>query len=142
MVFFSHSPRSSSLSATPTKYQEEPDWAPAPQRQRNDARDASGASYRFSGEHRDIGMTNATLHSPTNISTECHSYVAAIKAMNDVMNNNSHEHSDENVVNALRGLWRVFDASVGELGAELNDSLSNKAIFEGEIYPSLRNQNL
>ena len=33
-------------------------------------------------------------------------------------------------VTALRGLWKVFDAATNELGNELNDLLSNKAIFE------------
>jgi len=33
-------------------------------------------------------------------------------------------------VTALRSLWKVFDAAVNELGNELNDLLSNKAIFE------------
>lgn len=54
--------------------------------------------------------------------------MAAIKAVNDSLNSNS-----RGSVTVLKGLWRVFDAAVSELGAELQDSLSNKAIFEGEI---------
>eukprot|EP01082_Thalassiosira_pseudonana_P002990 g3330.t1 g3330 contig12:1855108-1860390(-) len=53
-------------------------------------------------------------------------YLAAIKAVNDSMSANSSKGS----ITALRGLWKVFDASVCELGGELNESLSNKAIFE------------
>lgn len=60
------------------------------------------------------------------------SYAAAIKAVNDAMVNVNGDNSNDNALTALCGLWRVFDAGVGELGAELNDSLSNKAIFEGE----------
>lgn len=60
-------------------------------------------------------------------SRETASYNAAIKAVTDAM-----QGSESEEVHALKGLWRVFDAGVGELGAELNDSLSNKAIFEGE----------
>ncbi|EED93719.1 predicted protein [Thalassiosira pseudonana CCMP1335] len=56
-------------------------------------------------------------------------YLAAIKAVNDSMSANSSKGS----ITALRGLWKVFDASVCELGGELNESLSNKAIFEGEL---------
>lgn len=65
------------------------------------------------------------MHMQPRNDREIASYNAAIKAVSDGM------YSDETVA-ALKGLWRVFDAGVGELGAELNDSLSNKAIFEGE----------
>jgi hypothetical protein len=54
--------------------------------------------------------------------------MAAIKAVKDSLNTDS-----RGSITALRGLWKVFDEAVSELGAELHDSLSNKAIFEGEI---------
>eukprot|EP00578_Thalassiosira_sp_NH16_P006205 CAMPEP_0181119260 /NCGR_PEP_ID=MMETSP1071-20121207/23514_1 /TAXON_ID=35127 /ORGANISM="Thalassiosira sp., Strain NH16" /LENGTH=1254 /DNA_ID=CAMNT_0023203809 /DNA_START=174 /DNA_END=3935 /DNA_ORIENTATION=- len=56
------------------------------------------------------------------------SYLAAIKAVNVSMTSDGHGG-----VTALRGLWKVFDAAVTELGVELNDSLSNKAIFEANV---------
>lgn len=55
------------------------------------------------------------------------SYKAAIKAVDDSMTADG-----RGSVTALRGIWKVFDAGISELGTELNDSLSNKAIFEGE----------
>ena len=59
---------------------------------------------------------------------EMASYAAAVKAVNDSMNSDG-----SGSVTVLRGLWKVFDAAVLELGSELNDSLSNKAIFEGKL---------
>ena len=55
--------------------------------------------------------------------------MAAIKAVNESMQSSGQAGS----VTVLRGLWKVFDAAMSELGMELNDSLSNKAIFEGKI---------
>ena len=60
-------------------------------------------------------------------SREAQSYKAAIQSVNDSM-----KADGRGSVTALRGLWKVFDAAVSELGTELNDSLSNKAIFEGK----------
>lgn len=64
-------------------------------------------------------------------SREVASYMAAIKAVSDSMNSDG-----RGSVTALRGLWKVFDAAMAELSTELNDSLSNKAIFEGKLYTS------
>jgi hypothetical protein len=122
MVFFPQDAYSSTLPATSRKYQEEPDWSPAPQPlRRPDARDAP-----------DEGRRDGMSHMPMRNDRESLSYAAAIKAVNDAMVNVNGDNSNDNALTALRGLWRVFDAGVGELGAELNDSLSNKAIFEGE----------
>jgi len=65
--------------------------------------------------------------------TEVATYMSAIKAVNESMMNSEHNNSRGGSVTALRGLWRVFDAAMNELGSELNDSLSNKAIFEGKL---------
>ena len=54
--------------------------------------------------------------------------MAAIKAVKESLNSDS-----RGGITVLKGLWKVFDAAVTELGTELQDSLSNKAIFEGEI---------
>ena len=58
--------------------------------------------------------------------TEVASHMASIKAVKDSLNSDG-----RGSITVLRGLWKVFDAAVSELGAELQDSLSNKAIFEG-----------
>jgi len=63
---------------------------------------------------------------------EVATYMTAIKAVNESMMNSEHNNSRGGSVTALRGLWKVFDAAMNELGSELNDSLSNKAIFEGK----------
>lgn len=60
--------------------------------------------------------------------TEVASHMAAIKAVKESLNSDS-----RGGITVLKGLWKVFDAAVTELGTELQDSLSNKAIFEGEI---------
>jgi len=54
--------------------------------------------------------------------------MASIKAVKNSLNSDS-----RGSITVLRGLWTVFDAAVSELGAELQDSLSNKAIFEGKV---------
>ena len=147
MVFFQQDAYSPTLPAQPRKYNAEPDWAPAPQprpvpqsqydarsaalsamphpQRQYDARDASLSTLPAHGnvERRDVP---AGMPFPSQIDRETQSYVAAIKAVNDSTNGTG-------VDGALRGLWRVFDAGVGELGAQLNDSLSSKATFEGEI---------
>ena len=65
--------------------------------------------------------------------TEVATYITAIKAVNESMMNSEHNSNNRGgSVTALRGLWKVFDAAMNELGSELNDSLSNKAIFEGK----------
>ncbi|KAL9183672.1 hypothetical protein ACHAXT_004528 [Thalassiosira profunda] len=62
-------------------------------------------------------------------SREVGNYKAAIQQVEESMANSGRSGS----VTALRGLWKVFDAAVSELGTELNDSLSNKAIFEANV---------
>lgn len=140
---------------------DEPDWCVTPhqQQQYREARESylqhntrGGGGNSLVAEERDtqIPMNNYQYGSPLSPSRKLHqyqlpppppqqsqqqlsrsemaSYTAAIKAVKDSMNSDGHRGS----VTALRGLWKVFDAAVSELGTELNDSLSNKAIFEGE----------
>lgn len=58
---------------------------------------------------------------------EVATYWAAIKAVDDSINADG-----RGSITVLRGLWKVYDAAVSELGTELSDLLSNKAIFEGK----------
>jgi hypothetical protein len=117
---------------TATGKHEEPDWYPAnraaPPRQarRNDTRD-------FSGVPRGVFDERDTRMQPISNDKESLSYAVAIKTVNDALSASGDPNGNANSIVALRGLWRVFDAAIGELGAELNDSLSNKAIFEGEF---------
>lgn len=128
MVFFQQQKQySSTVPAVARKYQEEPDWAPAPPPRRPDTRDASGANHGAPSEQRDA--SSGGLRMQIRNDRESQSYAAAINAVNNATDN---EFSNDDVGKALYGLWRVFDAGIGELGAELNDSLSNKALFEGE----------
>ena len=129
MVFFQQQQQqySSTVPATAGKYKEEPDWAPAPPPRRPDARNVSGANRGAPHEQRDA--SSGGLRMPIRNDRESQSYAAAINAVNEATNN---EFSEDEAGKALHGLWRVFDAGIGELGAELNDSLSNKALFEGE----------
>ncbi len=61
-------------------------------------------------------------------SREAQSYMMAIKAVDDSL------YSDgSGSITVLRGLWKVFDSVVSELGTELTTSIANKAVFEGEI---------
>ena len=139
---------------------DEPDWCVPPhqQQQYREARESylqntrGGGGNSLLADERDtqIPINNYQYGSPLSPSRKSHqyqlpppqqqqsqqqlsrseieSYTAAIKAVKDSMNSDGHRGS----VTALRGLWKVFDAAVSELGTELNDSLSNKAIFEGE----------
>lgn len=53
--------------------------------------------------------------------------MAAIKAVDESM------YSDgRGGTTVLRGLWKVFDSVVSELGTELTATLANKAIVEGK----------
>lgn len=110
------------------KYQEEPDWAPAPS--------ATQQPPPYRQQERDASIEQRRPAAARQNDRESASYAAAVKAVNDCILTNSggnNSENDEVVATTLKGLWRVFDAGVGELGAELNDSLANKAIFEGEL---------
>ena len=140
----------------------EPDWCTSPTQQqqqqyrdaRNDYNISSGANSLI--DERDTSCIipsnnyqHGSLLSPTHnlkfhqpqyytqpqqklSRTEVATYMTAIKAVNESMMNSEHNNSRGGNITALRGLWKVFDAAMNELGSELNDSLSNKAIFEGK----------
>ena len=140
---------------------EEPDWCTPPastsqqptQRTQTESRDNSWGQQRpspgySSNDERDVGMSSnhyqypVRVHSPPRQrpsenhhfqldynSQEVSSYLAAIKSVNEDVNNNARGNT---VNSTLSGLWKVFDAAVLELGSELCDSLSNKAVFEGK----------
>ena len=129
----------------------EPDWYPpvqaASRREQTEVRDnywcaAQGNMRNHPDvEERDMrvpknnyqypGRRGARIYSPKHnlnyLPQQNASYLAAIKAVNESMNADGRGN-----VTAMRGLWRVFDAAMTELGTELGDSLSNKAIFEGK----------
>jgi hypothetical protein len=121
-MVFSHNQvaQPATINTTTMKY-EEPDWYPAnnSRQQRRDARQDVPSIPRghVDGERTIMPGCNER---------ESRSYSAAIKAVNDAMSTGGDD------ISVLRGLWRVFDAGIGELGSELNDSLSSKAIFEGK----------
>jgi len=136
---------------------DEPDWCPAPSRprpQQNPQIESRVDSWNnqkqtrglFSNENRDVRSTTGSsyqypgirIHSPPRQrpregchinynSKEVQSYLAAINSVNETVNANAKRST---VDSTLSGLWKVFDAAVLELGSELCDSLSNKAIFE------------
>ena len=142
----------------------ESDWAPPrpSQQQYREARESYWSGNRGGGgggggsnsiladnEQRDIRIPSSNyqygslLSPPTHLHayqplqqkqklsrSEMASYMSAVKAVNESINSDGQRGS----VKSLRGLWKVFDAAVNELGTELNDSLSNKAIFEGKRY--------
>lgn len=138
---------------------DEPDWCPAPSRPRSqqhpqiESRVDSWNNQKqtrghFSNEDRDVRPTTGSsyqypgirIHSPPRQrpresyhinynSKEVQSYLAAINSVNETVNAKAKQST---VDSTLSGLWKVFDAAVLELGSELCDSLSNKAIFEGE----------
>ena len=128
---------------------EEPDWCHPPQKQHVESREQHWTGYDRGGnslaeEERDIrvpmsnfpysspigrGQTSPSLRQQQYMSSrEAASYMTAIKAVNDSLYSDGGGN-----VTALRGLWKVFDSVVSELGTELTDSLVNKAVFEGEI---------
>lgn len=122
---------------------EEPDWYQPPQQQHVESRDQHWTGYdraggnSLVGEERDIRMPmNARIQqaqlSPRSqqfmASREAQSYMMAIKAVDDSL------YSDgSGSITVLRGLWKVFDSVVSELGTELTSSIANKAVFEGEM---------
>jgi len=128
---------------------EEPDWYHPPQKQHVESREQHWTGYDRGGnslveEDRDTRMPMHTFpySSPKGrgqtplsprqqqfmSSREAASYMTAIKAVDDSL------YSDGGgSVTVLRGLWKVFDSVVSELGTELTASLANKAVFEGEI---------
>jgi len=108
-----------------------------------DERDTSCIIPSNNYQHGSLSPThNLKFHQPQHYNTqpqqklsrtEVATYMTAIKAVNESMMNSEHNNSRGGSVTALRGLWKVFDAAMNELGSELNDSLSNKAIFEGKL---------
>ncbi len=134
----------------------EPDWCSPPTHQQREAREQQynygmrggvgansiladerdirmpthgGGNYHYSGGRgQSLSPRNFPQSQNQLSSREAASYMAAIKSVNESMQSSGHAGS----VTVLRGLWKVFDASMSELGMELNDSLSNKAIFEGK----------
>jgi hypothetical protein len=117
---------------------EEPDWCHPPQQQYVESRDQIWTGYDRGGnslvnEERDIRMpmNNYPYPPPQQqfmASREAASYMAAIKAVDDSLYTDG-----RGSITVLRGLWKVFDSVVSELGTELTASLANKAVYEGEI---------
>ena len=130
---------------------EEPDWCHPPQKQHVESREQHWTGYDRGGnslveDERDTQMpihnfpysspkgrgqtpmSPSPRHQQFMSSREAASYLTAIKAVDDSL------YSDGGgSVTVLRGLWKVFDSVVSELGTELTASLVNKAVFEGEI---------
>lgn len=92
----------------------------------NDGRVGSPPTAPLSPQHRhQRAMINQYNPPPPNYNCSDPVHRAAVNEVVESMNADGRGN-----VTALRGLWKVFDAAVNELGNELNDLLSNKAIFE------------
>jgi hypothetical protein len=114
---------------------EDPDWSHPPQLQQQHA-ESRGDQYAYDrGGIDDIrDMPLSPQQQQFMLSREGASYMAAIKAVDESM------YSDgRGGTTVLRGLWKVFDSVVSELGTELTATLANKAIVEGKrvvcVYP-------
>ena len=165
-MFFDDDPMMHPPAVVKLKQQyDEPDWSPPPGMMHRgghvETRDYWGGNARGGGnsllaDERDSRIPTNNYQYPTTqmgralsprqqhqyqsqqlSNREMASYKAAIKAVNDSMNTDGRGN-----VTALRGLWKVFDAAMSELGTELNDSLSNKAIFEGKLGATCFDANL
>ena len=74
-------------------------------------------------EERDISLT-----SPNRFGTSMQSHLSPRNRQHTFSgSNNPYPHGD---VGQLQGVWNAFDSVTTELGKELHDCLSNKAIFE------------
>lgn len=105
---------------------EDPDWSHPPQLQQH--AESRGDQYNYDRGIDDIrDMPLSPQQQQFMLSREGASYMAAIKAVDESM------YSDgRGGTTVLRGLWKVFDSVVSELGTELTATLANKAIVEGK----------
>jgi hypothetical protein len=118
---------------------EDPDWSHPPQlHQQQQHAESRGDQYNYDrGGIDDIrDMPLSPQQQQFMLSREGASYMAAIKAVDESM------YSDgRGGTTVLRGLWKVFDSVVSELGTELTATLANKAIVDGKrvVYQCMYN---